>query len=276
MEEDIKNQDLQSRFDQFKMVNYDYYQLGIKSVDDRIGGVRKKTLTMLAGKSGTGKTEFTLWMFRSFNKQNAKVTYFNMELEENMILRRLRLFPHFSFTKGSNIINGRKSYYEVVNYIRTKKPDIVIIDWLNLMISDEDSGRALVEQIKIARGLAQLAIDENVAIILLNQMNKMGTSAIIDWYAGVAGSSAVYNAAHMFIGLYNRTKALTPHLMDDSQLKGIIEVHIDKTRDDGQRSGIVYARYIFADKTKLKSAGYESLDGSEEDLYLIRSKLKKQ
>ena len=63
-------------------------QIGIKFLDEMIGGLYKGELTTIAAKSGVGKTALALQILRSCLKQNKKVLLISREMSDVQMLIR--------------------------------------------------------------------------------------------------------------------------------------------------------------------------------------------
>ena len=225
---------------------YDYIKFGIKTLDEQVLGIKKGTYGVLAGQSGVGKSLFSGWFFRSFMGQGNKVGFFNMELSTEEVFNRLKSFPTLPHkterAAESKVITGVKSMMDIENYIQQEKPDVVIIDWLGLI--DIRGKEKYSSQREIAHKLKQLAERYNVAILLINQVNKLSVAnnGAVSWYGANAGVAEIYDLCALYIGIYDRINAKAGKIHAPDVLKGIMELHVDKARFLGQYKGIAYTR----------------------------------
>ncbi len=247
--------DFYTELDNYVGEEYTYIKFGIPSLDSLVKGITKGTYGVVAGSSGTGKSLYSLWFFRSFIEQGYKTAYFNLELSHNEVLSRISSFPKLvnkpDSAKGSRIITGAKRIEEIENYLATERPDAIIIDWLGLI--DVGNQEKYAAQRKIAHWLKKSAEKYNVAILLLNQVNKLSTAGGggINWYSGNAGVSEIYDLCSVYLGIYDRinAKGSKNHIPDE--LKGILEIIVDKGRFLGQNKGTAFTKrkYNFHTKT---------------------------
>lgn len=246
-------------------VEYDYIKFGIEPLDGLLLGIKKGTYGVLSGSSGTGKSLYAGWFFRSFISQGYKTAYFNMELSHDEMMNRLSGFPPLDnkpkTSEGSRILTGVKSMQEIDSYVMLEKPDVVIIDWLGLIqINGTDK---YAGQRQIAHKLKAIAEKNNIAILLINQVNKLSTAnGGINWYGANAGVSEIYDLCALYIGIYDRINAKGTKVHIPDELKGLIELHVDKGRFRGQTKGIAVTRRQYNFLTRKTSI--EGLDWTED------------
>lgn len=242
-----------------------YYPFGIEPLDEKIKGLYMGSLTMICGKSNAGKTYYTLYFMQNWIKLGLNVDYFNLEMQAKTMKDRL-VYQKLKVPAGnkSQLFNSRRAILQqIVNKIKQRALvgiKVFIIDWLDKLIPlgtkvfDQSTHQAT-----IVDTLVGLAYSLNVAIVMLNQMNKTSVvNGVVDWYGQVAGSSQVYNNCDTFIGLFDRT-SLKPETREFQELKYVIEIHIDKIRMLNQEKGIVVV--------KSTADGIRALNFQEEVIY---------
>lgn len=171
---------------------------GYSSLDSAMGGFMRGTIAVIAGRPGGGKTDFAINLALKMAKRNAKVLYFSMEMTNNQLMQRVAAFLTRidgvkmrdkalddaemkesenmlrSFAAGARINfvqEPRVSVKQIRRYIDLVCPDVVVIDHLGLMdrprIKDQFKALGMV-----SNSLKQLALERNICIIELVQMNR--------------------------------------------------------------------------------------------------------
>jgi replicative DNA helicase len=183
------------------------YKVGIPEFDAE-GGIEFGTLMPLTGASGSMKTSISLYLIRRLLETNPsmRACYFEKEMAATTLgkrfnamitrttvgdmlrnptlteqklaeakeinnptfeaIQRIQIIPNDSFANASDIYN----------IVRSEKPRVWAIDYIDLILVGRDKGMAMVETIQL---LKQLAIDTMSLGIILTQMNK-GTTPIED------------------------------------------------------------------------------------------------
>ena len=62
---------------------------GIEAVDNILGGINSTDIVVVAGRPGTGKTEFSLTLTRNIAKNNGSVLFFSLEMGNFQLVDRL-------------------------------------------------------------------------------------------------------------------------------------------------------------------------------------------
>lgn len=228
-----------------------FYSFGVPPLDEKAKGIYMKSLTLVTGRSNSGKTYYSLKFMQSFIKQGLNVDYLNLEMPQDKMLEEFHaakiVIPESNI---SSLISKRgETLHALMDMIRIRTQDgvqVFIVDWLDRLIPRSPNMNPTtipMQQAFIVDNLSSLAYELNIAIIVLNQVNKSTVPAngIIDWYNASAGSSQVYNICDTFIGLFDRS-TIKPEARDNKLLEFILEFHIDKVRDKAQRKGIVLAK----------------------------------
>lgn len=225
-----------------------YYPFGIEPLDEKIQGLYMGSLTMLCGKSNVGKTYYALYFMQNWIKQGLNVDYFNLEMKAETMKDRL-VHQKLKVPQGnkSQLFSTRRATLtQIVNKIKQRASvgvKVFIIDWLDRLIPLGTKNFDVTPmQATIVDTLVETAYKLNIAIVMLNQMNKSGViGGVVDWYGQVAGSSQVYNNCDTFIGLFDRT-ALKPEVREYNELQYVIEIHVDKVRMLNQHKGYVVVK----------------------------------
>ena len=171
------------------------------------GGISPKTLTVLLGGTGVGKTLVKTHLASQYIKQGMNVLYITMEMAEERIAERvdanlmdtelgdLHLMPKDKFEKkldemkigrliikeyptaGAHVGNFRA----LIRELKIKKdftPDVIILDYLNICASSRVKWAANMNTYIYIKSIAEeirgLAVECNVPIITSSQLNREG------------------------------------------------------------------------------------------------------
>lgn len=177
------------------------------------GGLPKKTLTILMGGIGAGKSLCMCHMASANLSMGKNVLYITMELAEeriaeridanlmNITLDELSEIPKDSFQKkierikskttGKLIIKeyptsgaGSANFRHLLNELRIKKnfiPDIIYIDYLNICASSRLKNNPNVNSYSYVKAIAEeirgLSIEFNLPIVTATQVNRSGLNS---------------------------------------------------------------------------------------------------
>lgn len=174
------------------------------------GGLRKKTLTMLIGGVGFGKSLWMCHMAGANLLQGKKVLYISMEMSEDQVSERvyanmlnipldqLDIIPKDIFSKKVQALKaktpgklitheyptsgaGANNFRHLLNELKIKKnfiPDIIYIDYINICLSNRvkfSGSMNMYTYIKfIAEEIRALAKEYDVPIVSATQINREG------------------------------------------------------------------------------------------------------
>ena len=181
------------------------------------GGLPRKTLTILMGGIGAGKSLVMCHMASANVLMGKNVLYITMELAEERIAERIDAnlmnvtidelyeLPRDVFNKkmdrikdktiGKMIVKeyptsgaGSANFRHLLNELRIKKnfvPDIIYLDYLNICLSSRFKNNANVNSYSYVKAIAEeirgLAVEFNVPIVTATQLNREGlTSSDVD------------------------------------------------------------------------------------------------
>jgi len=175
---------------------------GYKVIDKILGGFNKEELIILAARPSMGKTAMALNLaLNTALKEKAKVAFFNLEMGKNQIIERalstlgeincnsikngyLTDEEWIKLTEVSRDLASSSLYiYDKIFSLRgikgeckrlklQKGLDIVIIDYLQLINSEERSENRNIDISKISRELKLLAKELDITIIALSQLSR--------------------------------------------------------------------------------------------------------
>lgn len=152
------------------------YDTGIKELNRVLGGgLVKGSIVLLCGDPGIGKSTI-LMQLCSHTADRMKVLYVSGEESAYQIKMRAK---RLGVTSDGLSIMCDTDAESVCEYIRTEKPDIVMIDSIQTMsISDISSGTGSVTQVRECTNLfMRTAKNNDVSIILVGHVNKDGNIA---------------------------------------------------------------------------------------------------
>lgn len=171
---------------------------GFTDLDKETGGIRRKQLIVVGARPAVGKSAFTLQIADNIRKEGYKILYFPLEMTTFETLERLLvrsdLLKHDE-TKGKGIGEERKAaiseylnkleeagtfkIYEGINKledikdkIKQEKPFLVVIDQIS-QVRPEDKFIQIRDRYReITSTLKNIAITNDVAVLLVSQLNR--------------------------------------------------------------------------------------------------------
>lgn len=176
---------------------------GIEAFDYVTGGLYNGELTVEAGRPGDGKTAIAMHIAMNVAMAGKHVCFFSLEMTALQTLNRLfagyagidanrlrisganqadlgrmerqaeefkKLPLYFDHTSGNSVANIRA---QVKLQRRKKKCDLAVVDYLHLIHKERSKNETLDQVIgRIVEALKQLALEENIPVLLLSQMNR--------------------------------------------------------------------------------------------------------
>lgn len=239
---------------------------GLPTLDRMTGGIRRKELTALAARPAVGKSAMGLNIALKVAEQKQKVLYFPLEMSTMQTLERIVLQKGYLDTrqlrsgKVDNPVHrefardvlwdlerqGNFKIYESVNkleqihgLIKREQPFLVVIDQLTQMKAAK-SFQSVRERFSfMTNNLKEIAMKENVAILLLCQVNRnaQGTQPTM---ADLKESGSIEEDSDNIIMLHrlNPKDSDTPELWVDEQPMAVL---LEKQR--GGETGWFVAAY---------------------------------
>ena len=159
------------------MEEEDRISTGIPEMDRVLGGgIVRGSLTLLGGDPGIGKSTLLLQVCRNLANSGRKVLYISGE--ESLKQIRLRADRLGGFEKEVFLLCETDILAEA-EAIRQARPDMVVIDSVQTMSSDEISSAAgSVSQVReVTSVLMQIAKMEGVAVFIVGHVTKEGVVA---------------------------------------------------------------------------------------------------
>lgn len=232
---------------------------GFIDLDQKLSGLQKSDLVLLAARPSMGKTAFALNIAtNSALKANANVAVFSLEMsKEQLVQRMISATAHVDLQK---IISGRLSEEEWIQVINSMGPlsqaniyiddtagislmemkakcrrlkiekglDLVMIDYLQLMQLEGRQESRQQEISSISRGLKALAKEMECPVIALSQLSRAPElkSDHRPILSDLRESGAIEQDADVVLFLYR-----DEYYHEDSEKKNIGEVIIAKHRN---------------------------------------------
>lgn len=214
-------------------VGKDRLKIGFDEFDELTGGLEKGDVSIIAARPACGKSAFATQIVENMALQGLKVGYFNLEMREDQIYERLvshRLTHKDGLARLRNskqFLGGEEQEFSKINEILSKLPvtvisdcytvgairkhcrhqnyDVIVIDYLQLVESGKKFNSRAEEVGAVSRALKKLAMELNVHIIVLSQLNRAseGRQDKEPTMAELRESGAIEQDASIIILLWN-------------------------------------------------------------------------
>ena len=171
---------------------------GIDMLDQRLGGGTRGEITIIAARPGHGKTSFVNQLVLNWVYGKQKVIVFSLEMPTNKLIHKMlsnqakidgRLLRNGDFDEDQRkrlmasakefvgkfstnllIYDDVHSTQEMETIIAKHKPDVVVVDFIQLMKMDQMSIR--LEIFRIMRAFKFIAKEYNLNFHVLSQLNR--------------------------------------------------------------------------------------------------------
>ena len=182
---------------------------GLKDLDDRLGGLHKQDLLIIAGRPSMGKTALaTNIAFNAAKKlldkeKKSSIVFFSLEMSSEQL--STRILSEQSRIKSNDIRRGKINQDEFEKFIETSKNlenlplfiddtpaitistlsnrarrikrmhglDLIVVDYIQLMKSGNYKNEGRVQEIgEITQGLKALAKEMDVPVLALSQLSR--------------------------------------------------------------------------------------------------------
>ena len=251
----------------------------ISVIDKHTNGIGKKELVAIGAGSGVGKSAIALKIALEAYEQNKKVLIISREMSKEQVADRIILHytgidkikyetRQFTDKDWANIIEAMKKYSEknliriddkistiqgIKREIRDFKPDLVIVDYVQLLTPNSTQDTRERQVAELSRELKNITLDFEVPVIQLTQLAEKGNGNYKPRGESYTRESrAIYHDSNIVIYLhrvteekeleqaYKRTVFKERGNLDDMKVsieyyddRGIkfIEVIVDKNRN---------------------------------------------
>lgn len=224
--------DVELRFDRYNKVEKKGYRTGYSMLDFYTnGGLKGKTLTVILGSSGIGKTNTLCNLACNLSAVGMNGIYFTLELDKDVIGRRCdaintqipyfqliqnkrQVVEYFSKYRGGNIFvkeyppskattNNLRTYLKELEIHKNYKPDYIAVDYLNLMKPNLKVNAENMYQyfFQVSLDLRELAIELDIPIITASQVGKQAYGTANVGLEDVRGSMGIVENADLIIAL---------------------------------------------------------------------------
>ncbi len=174
---------------------------GLSTLDRIIGGFHRSDLVIVGARPGMGKTSLIVNMARHMAiNAHKKVAFFNLEMSRDQLAQRLLSFDAaidisrlrqggLTTDEWSRVQTATAALYDGELYIdetsaitvqqiksklRRNKPDIVFIDYLQLL-QPSGRGKSRVEEVSaMTRDLKIMAKELNIPVVVCSQLSRAG------------------------------------------------------------------------------------------------------
>ena len=239
------------------------YKVGFSVIDDKLNGLSKSDLIIIAGRPSMGKTAFALNVLLKFCERNAKLNalFFSLEMPPDQLYFRLVAMESdipISKLKYDNVYNDDEialKYGEGLSRVTTKNIniadtssltlfelkqiakaqrdskglDLIVVDYLQLLTGENKRGQNKQQEVsEISRVLKQLARELNIPIIALSQLSRSveSRSDKRPMLSDLRESGAIEQDADIVMFLY-RDEYYNPNSSD----LGLAEIIVAKNRN---------------------------------------------
>ncbi len=182
---------------------------GLKDLDEKLGGLHKSDLIIIAGRPSMGKTALATNIAYSAaknildNKEKSSVAFFSLEMSSEQL--STRILSEQSRIPSNDIRRGKVSEEQLNNYIETSRNiydlplyidetpaitisalsnrarrmkrlfglNLIVVDYIQLMITNSNKNDGRVQEIsEITQGLKAIAKELGVPVIALSQLSR--------------------------------------------------------------------------------------------------------
>lgn len=173
---------------------------GFRELDKMVGGAEGGDIVILAARPAVGKSAIALQIIEYNAKQGKKVGYFNLEMREAQVyermiakesgidMARIRNATRFLQDEEQKFADGNEKLSKwnnvfvrsgsmMVNDLRIAVKnggyDVVVLDYLQLLKPNKGRGSNRYAEVgDISRGVKEIAMEYDVPIIALSQLNR--------------------------------------------------------------------------------------------------------
>jgi len=220
---------------------------GFYSIDE-IAALEGGDIVVIGARPSVGKSAFSTQIAQNVALQGNKVLYFNLEMKVQQMYERiianlgdinLTRLKNAVLFKGDDekkylsaieqlkqigknlvIVSDRQNITSIRKVVKAQKPDLVIIDYLQLVKVTAVYKQRYVDVAELSHDLKGLALEMNIPIILLSQLNRLSGNGKEPSMSELRESGDIEQDASIVVLLWNEDE-------NDYSKKG---VKIEKNR----------------------------------------------
>lgn len=240
---------------------------GYSFLDKKLyGGMERGTLNVIAGGSGSGKSLFLANFGLNWSLDQLNVVYITCELSQELVGLRLDAMVSGMTTKQvfSNIdqielvisttgkkagslyikyipsgktVNDIRAYIKELETKTEKKTDIIIIDYLDLLMPASrkiNPSDLFVKDKYVSEELRNLAVETHTVLLTASQLNRQSVEEVEFDHSHISGGLSKIQTADNVFGIFT-SRAM--------QERGLYQLQLMKTRSSsgvGQKIDLAY------------------------------------
>lgn len=208
-------------------------QTGFSGIDECMGNLEGGEVIVIGARPAVGKSAFVTQVLTNMAEQGLKVGFFNLEMSEKQVYERIiarfsgislgriqravdyqpeeeRLFDNgndkLEKLKNLYLICGSKHLSDIRIESRFQKFDVIVIDYLQLVRPDRQFSNRASEVGEISKSLKSLAMDLNIPVIALSQMNREHDEDVEPDIADLRESGDIEQDASIICLMWNITE----------------------------------------------------------------------
>ena len=249
---------LQDVWDNLENQNKIFFKTGFEDLDSVLGIQEKKgALITIGARPAMGKTTFMLSILENILSKNKKCLYFSLDMLKERLITRLLFqisetdfvkFKYFNYIEENDWENLSVAMYNLLKWdlriddnsgiktdeieiaIKEQQPDVVFIDYLQLMDGKRKQDRCTQIE-EIIKDLKRIAKENGVVIIIASQLSRAVENRCDKrpMLSDLRDSGSIENLSDVVIFLY-RDEYYHYREDDDIHPKGEAEVIIAKNK----------------------------------------------
>lgn len=173
---------------------------GLNELDKMVGGIEGGDIAIIAARPSVGKSALALQIIEHNAKRGKRIGYFNLEMKEKQVYERMAAkasgIEMARIRNATRFLNDEQSKFEAGNEklskwdnvfvrsgsatlsdlrigVKNGKFDLVVIDYLQLLKPNKSRGANRYAEVgDISRGVKAIAMDYDIPIIALSQLNR--------------------------------------------------------------------------------------------------------